>query len=186
MDDQEILALFLQRDEQAIEELHAKYGAYLGTIAFRVLEDQSAAEEVVNDTLLAVWNRVPPEKPRVLRHYISRIARNLALKKLEYAAAAKRSGEALCSLDELAECLSGNEQSTESCLEEKELGAEISAWLRSLSAEDRRIFILRYYYMLPIKEIGEKCNLPERRVKYRLSALREALKTHLEQKGWLE
>ena len=52
MDDAKIVELYLARDESAISETSAKYGARLRGIADRILDDLTAAEECENDTYL--------------------------------------------------------------------------------------------------------------------------------------
>ena len=58
---------------------------------------------------LSAWNRIPPEKPQRLSAYVGRIARNLALKRYAYLSAEKRCEEAVCSLTELEDCISGRD-----------------------------------------------------------------------------
>ena len=105
MEDSGIIDLFFRRSENAISETAAKYGNYLSSIAWRILNNREDSEEVVEDTYLKTWNAVPPTRPRVLKHFLSRITRNLCLDRLEYYAAEKRSAETVALLDELEACL---------------------------------------------------------------------------------
>ena len=82
MDDQQIIAMYRERDEHAIEETAAKYGRLCLTVATNLLASPEDANECVNDTWLAVWNTIPPEEPESLTAYICRITRNLAMKRL--------------------------------------------------------------------------------------------------------
>ena len=79
MEDEKIIALFWSRFEQAIEETAAKYGRLCRKIAGNILENEQDTEECLNDTYLGVWNSIPPARPAVLRAYVCRIARNLAV-----------------------------------------------------------------------------------------------------------
>lgn len=81
MEEQEIVALFWQRSEQAIAQANIKYGRLLQQLCGNILGDDRETEECVSDTLLALWNTIPPENPAPLTAYACRIARNLALKK---------------------------------------------------------------------------------------------------------
>ncbi len=74
MEDKEILELFLERQEQALSELERKYGARLKLLASRMVSEEDA-EECVNDTYLAVWNSVPPNRPEYLFAYAAKICR---------------------------------------------------------------------------------------------------------------
>ena len=90
MEDEKIIALFWSRSEQAIEETAAKYGRLCRKIAGNILENEQDTEECLNDTYLGVWNSIPPARPAVLRAYVCRIARNLAVKKFRSNTAAKK------------------------------------------------------------------------------------------------
>ena len=67
MTEQELLALYEQRDERAILETEAEYSRYLAKVASSVLSSQEDVEECLNDTWLRAWNSIPPEKPQYFR-----------------------------------------------------------------------------------------------------------------------
>lgn len=79
MEDNEIIELFFQRKESAIKELANKYGHYCGTVAQNILKNSYDTEECLNDSYLAVWDSVPPCKPKSLCAYAAKIVRNKAL-----------------------------------------------------------------------------------------------------------
>ena len=107
MEDHEIVGLYWARAENAVAETAAKYGSQLRRTAGRVLRSPQDCEECVNDSYLALWNGIPPARPEHLGAYAGRVARNLALKKYEYLSAEKRNAEAVRSLEELGDCVSG-------------------------------------------------------------------------------
>lgn len=59
MDDSQIVALYWQRDEQAIVETDAKYGSYCMKISQNILSDRANSEENVNDAYLHAWEAMP-------------------------------------------------------------------------------------------------------------------------------
>lgn len=59
MEDEAIVALYWQRDQEAIRATRGKYGAYLRKIAWQILSDHEDSEECVNDTYLKAWNSMP-------------------------------------------------------------------------------------------------------------------------------
>ena len=67
MDDKTIVELFLNRDEAAISETEKKYDKYLTKIAYNILMSDEDSKESVNDTYLAAWNSIPPQKPNILQ-----------------------------------------------------------------------------------------------------------------------
>lgn len=97
MEDAAIVALYWARDEQALAETAAKFGAYCRKIADNILHSAHDAEECENDTWLAAWNSMPTNRPARLAPYLGRITRNLALDRFDRAAAQKRGQRAdLC------------------------------------------------------------------------------------------
>ena len=105
MDDHEIVDLYWQRDEHAIEATAAKYESYCMKISQNILSDRADSEENVNDTYLHAWQAMPPQRPAILSAFLGKIARNLALNRYKARSAQKRQGDAFAlSLDELDDC----------------------------------------------------------------------------------
>ncbi len=103
-----IVELFWKRSEEALRETSRKYGAYCRTIIRNLLGNRREdVEECENDTLLSAWNAMPTDRPQRLAPFLGRIARNLALDRVDYYTAQKRSCPAQYLLDELSECLPG-------------------------------------------------------------------------------
>lgn len=107
MDDKQLLDLLWDRADGAVDVLAQQFGPRLYQTAMNILGDHQDAEEAVNDTYLALWNAIPPERPEPLGGYVYRTGRNIALKKLRFQSAQKRSSPYDLSLDELAEVLPG-------------------------------------------------------------------------------
>lgn len=105
MEDEQIIRLFEERSAEAIEQTKSQYGALCRSLAGKLLSREEDVEECVNDTYLALWNAIPPEKPSPLSAYIAKVTRNLALKRLEHLTAEKRNQDAVLSFDELDACL---------------------------------------------------------------------------------
>ena len=184
MDDASIVRLFWDRKESAISEASNKYGAYCASIARNILFNTADAEECVNDTWLQAWNAMPPHKPAILAVFLGKITRNLSFDMYRKLHRQKRGGYNIdASLDELAECVSGAEN-TERQLEAKELKAEINRFLASLSQDKRCMFILRYWYADSIADIAKRMELSETNVTVTLSRIRGKLKTYLIERGF--
>ena len=183
MEDNAIVALYFARSEQAIRETDKKYGAYLDTIAENILHRHEDAEEAVNDTYLAAWNTIPPTRPRVLRHFLSRIVRNQSFTRYSYLTAAKRSAETDILLSEIEDCLPDGRQNPAQRMEQREITRNINAFLGSLSREEQGIFVARYFYAVPLEQIAETYGNSVRQIQYRLQKMRSSLRKRLEQEG---
>ena len=182
MEDQAIIAMFFARDEQAILETDRKYGAYLKQVAYRILRSPEDTEEIVNDTYYGAWEKIPPTQPKVLKHFLSRITRNLCFKRLEYQHAAKRV-HAQAALEELAECIPDPGSGTERLWEAEELARLLNAFLDGLSDFDCAVFVSRYYFGYTLTDVGARYGISERRARYLLAKLRAELRKQLDKEG---
>lgn len=177
MEDFEIIGLYNKRDEQAIHESGIKYGRYCGKIAYNILQNREDSEECVNETWLKAWNSIPPSMPKILSAFLGRITRNLAIDRYRK----NKGGETAVCLDELAEIV-GNEETPEDKAISKD---SINRFLAGLKQNQRRIFMLRYWHILPVSEIALRCNQTEGAVKMSLKRTRDALKKFLEEEKLL-
>ena len=183
MNDSQIVALFFDRDQQAIEETAAKYGNYCYSIAHNILQTKEDAEEAVSDTYLALWATIPPHKPMVLRTFLGKIARRTALKKWEKNRTQKRGGgEVALALEELSEYLSDG-QTPETAIETAELTQIFNAFLRQLPKEERQVFVCRYWYLDPIADIANRFGYTQSKVKSMLARTRMKLRSTLSKEG---
>ena len=92
MDDAQIVQLYWDRNEKAINATSDKYGNYCTSIAKNILGNQEDAEECVNDTYLNAWNAMPPHKPNILSTFLGKITRNISFNRYKHNSADKRGG----------------------------------------------------------------------------------------------
>ncbi len=183
MTDTEIINLFFERSEQAIGALAEKHGGAAARVARNILGSEQDVEECVNDTYLAVWNAIPPHRPSPLRTFVCKIARNLAAKRYHANTAEKRNSRYDLALDELEETLAGS-GGAEEALEAKELAAAINGFLGTLRRDDRVLFLRRYWYAEPVKDLAEAAHTTPNSVTVRLFRIREKLRHYLKKEGF--
>lgn len=183
MEDSQIIALYFQRDERAIDETARKYGKYCFSIAHNILGNREDAEEAVSDTYLGAWATIPPHKPVVLSTFLGKIARRTALKRWEKNRTRKRGGGELpLALEELSEFLSdGN--TPETAIETAELTQLLNEFLRRLPKTERTVFVCRYWYLDPIADIAKRFGFSQSKVKSMLARTRKKLATSLQREG---
>lgn len=184
MEDGIIVSLLWQRAEHALEELARRFGKRLYQTANNILSSSQDAEEAVNDTYLAVWNSVPPQKPDPLPPFVYRIGRNIALDRLKRNTAVKRDGRYDLSIDELAACIPAS--ALEEQVEARELGAAINTFLKALSPDNRTIFLRRYWFGDSVLSIARDLEMRQNTVTVRLSRLRMQLRTYLMGEGYMD
>ncbi len=178
MDDAAIVALYWERDEQAIPVTAEKYGAYCRTIATNILQSPEDTDECINDTWLGAWNAMPPHRPGRLSVFLGRITRNLAINRCRYNNAQKRSSDLREALFELTDCADPQLH-----LEQKELTAALNEFLQTLPKEKRTLFLQRYWYAQSIAQIARQRFMTQGAVTMQLKRLRAQLRRYLEERG---
>ena len=181
MEDEQILALFWQRSEQAVTAASEKYGALCRGVARNLLRNPEDVEECVNDTWHGLWNAIPPQRPEKLGAFAARITRNLAMKRLTRQNAEKRQAVTV-SFEELDRCVP-DEKTVEQALEGRELARLLDAFLDTLEPGDRNLFLRRYWFFDSTKQLSHSFGMTESHVKVKLHRIRKALKKYLEQEA---
>lgn len=183
MDDPQIVELYFARSEAAIQETDRKYGRYCYTIAYNILSNPQDSEESVSDTYLSAWNSMPPRRPAKLSTFLGKLTRNISIDRWRTANAQKRGGgEVALALEELGECVSGQPGAEEALLQ-KELAAWLNRFLEKLSAEERSVFLCRYWYVNSLEEIAKKTGFSVGKIKSMLHRIRNKLERQLETEG---
>lgn len=184
MEDRQIVSLYWQRDQLAIDQTQRKYGNYLTKVAYQILYDLEDCAESVNDTYLAAWNAIPPHKPQSLCAFLSKLTRRISIDLLRYHNRDKRQeSQYALSLEELGECVSGG-NSTEDAYTEKELAEAIACYLRLCSKEARQVFLGRYYYLDSVRDVAAYCGMSESKCKSLLHRTRLGLREYLQKEGY--
>lgn len=182
MEDEEIVALYWARSEDAIRESERKYGPFCRSLAQNILSIREDAEECVNDTWYHAWNAMPKERPRYLRAWLGKVVRNLALDLWQRNHTKKRYGGMHLLLSELEDCVP-SQGTVEEAVEAMELGRIISRWLYTLSPEDRQLFVRRYWNGQALSDLAGETGLTPAKLAQKMYRLRLELKKKLEKEG---
>lgn len=182
MEDARIISLFFARDQQAIAELDSKYGGVCRKLSRQILRDPLDAEECVNDAYLGAWNAIPPARPDPLQAFLCKLVRNLSIKRYHANTALKRNSLYDVALSEVERDVMAAE-SAEDEADVRALTQSIEAFLDTLSAENRVIFLRRYWFADSYEDIARRVGLTEKNVSVRLTRLRRQLREQLAREG---
>jgi len=183
MEDRQIVDLYWQRNELAISETERKYGVMLKGVSYSLLSSREDAEECVNDTYLAAWNRMPDDRPAFLGAFLTRIVRNISVSRYRRLTREKRGGEGSI-IEELTECIPDGD-TLESQFDNAYLKETLNRFLMMQTEEKRAVFIRRYFWSQDIATISAQTRLSEGKIKSMLFRMRESLKAILEREGLL-
>ena len=184
LEDDAIVELYWQRSERAIEETDRKYHRHLFSLAYNILHDNMDCEECLNDTYLGTWNAIPPSRPKWLSAFVSKIMRNLALKKYRHECAGKRiPSEMTVALDEINGCLPAT-PSEEEAYHVRRVSEILNEYLRSLDDRQEFVFVCRYYCSDSVARIAQLLDMSHSTVFRDLTDIREGLKNRLKEAGY--
>jgi RNA polymerase sigma-70 factor, ECF subfamily len=160
--DEELMLEFRQGSREAFEEIFQRHREALYGFFRRRLHDASRAEDLAQETFLAVIRGIARYEPRALvRTYLYGIALNLLAAERRKRA---RDGGSISDLPLDAD-------------------PDAALWVRQaverLDAAEREILMLREYEQLSYSEIGELLRIPVNTVRSRLFRGRMALKSLL-------
>ena len=182
MKDEKIIELFFARDEEALRQVEEKYGALCNYVASNFLCMKEDREECVNDTLLSLWNSIPPARPENLSAYVSATARNEAIDKSRANNAWKRGGGVQIVNDEILSLIP-DDKSLADHYEARLTGRVINDFLETLSTSERRVFVLRYYFDADDRSISEQTGFSHTKIRSMLLRLRKRLAEKLGKEG---
>jgi len=183
LNDQEIVALFLERSEQAITELMARYGNCARRIASNILKDPLDADECVSEACLQMWNSVPPAQPEHPAAYFCAITRNVCLSRHHANTARKRNKFYDTALEELEDTIPAlSDVETEA--DAHRLTEHLNSFLVQLDSASRYLFLRRYWHGDSVADIAEQTGTTPHAVSVRLYRIRQKLQKYLQKEGF--
>ena len=184
MNDERIIEMLFERDEKALAETQAKYGAFCRTIASNILSLREDREECLNDLLLALWNAIPPERPQCLKAYIAKIVRNLAMKKTRSENVWRRTSSFADIGEDFLESIPDSYDLCEQ-FESARAGEVVNEFLETLPEHERDVFVLHHYFGEKVANIAADMGFGEGKVKTILFRTRRKLADKLQKEGIL-
>ena len=177
---EQILDMYYRRDQQAVNATSQMYGAKLTRFAENMIGHEDAIE-CVNDTYIAAWSRIPPERPGKFLSWLYKVCRNIVCDRIDWNNAAKRNSRLNCMLDELEECLADHSADYEG--EMSDIGRCLTDFLNGIEREKRILFVRRYWYGMTIEELSYESGKSKGSIKTMLFRIRADLRKYLEEEG---
>jgi RNA polymerase sigma-70 factor (ECF subfamily) len=171
-EDARLIGRIVHKDLRAFEELYRTYHPRLTRFLKNILRSAPMVEEVLDDTLMVVWNR--PDRyngKSKVSTWIFAIAYRKALKAL------RRHDEPV--EDRTFETRQSDEAGPEQQLGQRQVQQVLLSAIGELSHEHRTVLDLTYYHGAGYREIAEIMSCPVDTVKTRMFHARRRLKTKL-------
>ena len=168
-DEVRLLARIAAGDRLAFETLYRAYFSRLSRFIGRMARNAALIEEVVNDTMLVVWQKAATfDGSCKVSTWIFAIAYRKTLKGL------KASDDPVESDSSLYEDESGNQP--EQTMNRQQLHQTVAEALDQLPAAQRAVMVLTYYHDMAYSDIAEVVDCPLNTVKTRMFHARHRLK----------
>ncbi len=164
-------------DHSALQDLYIAHGRAMYAYAFRLLRDQSSAEEVVQDSLVAIWQGAKNFRgdSRVLTWILGIVyhkSMNLLRQRTDLP------------LDEAGEQMISVDVSPGQMAEDRDRIQIIQAGMQQLPVDQRSVLELVFFHRLSMEEAGRVMDCPQGTIKSRLFSARNALKGILTRQGY--
>ena len=156
-----------RHESGAYEEFCSKFRSTIRRVAVRMLKDESAAEDAVQETLLNVYRAIGRFRGESrISTWLNRITTNVCLEMLRRGR--KRKEESFEEMQEVLVDTLRHEDSPFDRLYQKELGERLGSSLANISPKQGQIVKMHDWDGLTIGEIARKLNISEGTVKSRL------------------
>ena len=169
-EDRSVLAGVASGDKGALEDLYARFGRPLFGYLLTLTPDRGLAEEILQDTLVAVWQNAGAYAGRSsVKTWLFAVARRQAHNRL-------RSRRFPFAGEEELENLPASELDPEAALLTEARREELAASIGRLSPLHREVLALVFFHELSYEETAEVLGVPVGTVKSRLSNAKRALR----------
>ncbi len=167
-------------DADAYEALALAAGPRLHRVAYRMLRDSYLAQDVTQQTLVAMWRKLPSLRdPAKFEAWTYRLLVRFALEAIRSRQRARTRIHPLPSVDVARR---GEPVAPADSLSVEDRDALERAF-RRISAEQRAVVVMRHYVGMSLTEIGATLGIPEgtagSRLHYAMRSLRAALEADL-------
>jgi RNA polymerase sigma-70 factor (ECF subfamily) len=175
--DEDLLTLVEGGDADAFEVIYERHARVAYSLAFRLLGDRGAAEDLVQDAFLAVWRGADGYSSArgSVRNWLLSILHNRGVDRLRTLAAMARRQEAL----EQVELRRPDAPDAAALGMERVLARNVREELSSLPSEQYEVLKLAYYGGFTHQEIAEMLQVPLGTVKSRMRLGLERLRRGL-------
>ncbi len=164
--DASIIERLFARDQDALRQVMDAYGGRVYAVARRVVAESFLAEEVAQDTFLALWRRPGAFDPDrgSLQTFLLGVARNKAVDLVRREQAARRKAEALLAEMENESGRGSSHEPLEGINERQDLQRALD----ELSLVQRQAIVLAYFGGRTYREVAQELDIPEGTAKTRL------------------
>jgi RNA polymerase sigma factor (sigma-70 family) len=183
LSDEDLISAICSRAEWAIELLYQRYHRFAYSLAYHILHESSAAEDVVQETFLSIWYKAPSYQRQhgSVHRWLQAIVHHRAIDRVRAAAHRDYQWTSLQLEDEQDPPSQRPELWEEIWHGEQQ--ALIRAALEQLPAEQRQVIEMAYFGGYTHAEIADRWQIPLGTVKGRMRLGLQKMKRILQEQG---
>jgi RNA polymerase sigma-70 factor, ECF subfamily len=181
--DEQIISAVCKGDESAIEVLYERYHRYAYALAYRILRDPLASEDIVQDAFLSIWRKAPLYQVQngSVQSWVQAIVRNRAIDKIR--ASAHRDNQWIPLQTDNEQDPPSDQPDVWEQAWQSEQYRIIREVMEQIPGEQRMVIELAYFRGLTHAEIAEQCQIPLGTVKGRMRLGLQKMKSLLAERG---
>ncbi|MDR2275838.1 MAG: sigma-70 family RNA polymerase sigma factor [Sphingobacterium sp.] len=166
---EDLFLLVKESNEGAFDELYHRSWKKLYEIAFRRLQDENVAKEIVQDIYIDLWEKRDRKTIQDIDHYLCQAVRFKVIDKF------RKEKKYFDELETLVEKLSDGSTADERYIQ-VELQTMLNGWIARMPHKRRVIFQLRYNEDKTVKEIAKLLGISTKTVQNQLLNTTNTLK----------
>ncbi len=175
------MQLISHKDSEALETLYDRYEQIIYNFAYRIVKDAMAAEEVMQELFLRIWNQAEnyDHSQGKLSSWMFAITRNIAIDHLRRRSS--RTAHQTVDTDYLN--LIRDKETTEDIVELRMIGEHVKEALQGLNEDQQQVVDMIYYQGFTQQEVADLASIPLGTVKSRVRLAMKQLQQRLSHWG---
>ncbi len=180
--DERLMLAICNSDERALEQLYERYSRFMYMLAYRIVQDNTSAEDIVQEAFVTIWSKARSYQSQqgTVRRWIQAIVYHRAIDRVR--ASVHRDYQWL-PLQAESEHLSGAQADIWEETWRRECRALVHSTLAQLPFEQRQVIELGYFGGYTHAEISERWHIPLGTVKGRMRLGLQKMKHLLHERG---
>jgi RNA polymerase sigma-70 factor (ECF subfamily) len=174
-EDEVLMKLLKASDEAALKEIYLRYWKDLYIAALKKVHSKEAAEEIVQNVIVGLWNKRATSDVQCLQHYLNAAVKYQVINYVKAKIFREKKLQLVASKQSYAE------DTCEDAVLVNELSTAIDQAVKLLPEKTQLVFKLNRFENHSVREISKHMNISEKAVEYHITKSLKAIRVHLKE-----
>ena len=174
-EDEILVKLLKANDSTALKEIYLRYWKCLYITALKKVHSKEAAEEIVQNVIVSLWNKRATSNIHNLQYYLNAAVKYQVINFVK--AKIQREKKYQLAISKQAHA----EDTCEDVLLLNELTSAIDKAVKTLPEKSQLVFRLNRFENHSVKEISKHMNISEKAVEYHITKSLKTIRVHLKE-----